>query len=59
MIITKEQQIAVVLKYVKENNIENNTKGHSLVNAFTDGINATIKLMQQIEKRRNEEAKNV
>lgn len=54
MIITKEQQEALVSKYIDAHEKLNLANCINTV-AFISGINATIKLVQDIEKRRNEE----
>ena len=46
MLITKEQQEAIVNKYVKEKHSTDECIG------FIDGINATIELINSIEKRK-------
>ena len=44
MIITKEQQEAIVDKYIKEKHTTDECKG------FIDGINATLKLIDKLSR---------
>lgn len=48
MLITKEQQEALLNKYIKEKHNQDECIG------FIDGINATIELITKINKRQNE-----
>ncbi len=49
MLVTKEQQEALVDKYIREKHNQDECIG------FIDGINATLELLSKIEKRKQEE----
>jgi methyl coenzyme M reductase subunit C-like uncharacterized protein (methanogenesis marker protein 7) len=49
MLVTKEQQEALVDKYIREKHTQDECIG------FIDGINATLELLSKIEKRKQEE----
>jgi hypothetical protein len=49
MIVTKEQQEALLDKYIKEKHSQDECIG------FIDGINAALELVAKIEKRKKEQ----
>jgi hypothetical protein len=51
MLITKEQQYALIDKYIKEKHNQYECIG------FIDGLNAMLELISKIEKRRMDELK--